>query len=89
MIIEMLLPLNEDQTFVAAWEFSDKLWSDKEITLKKFINEIFINLAIKYKEKKWQENIIFELDAKPYHFYDLQDCFNDYFKSLGATIIVH
>lgn len=88
MIIEMLLPLNEDQTLVAAWEFSDKLWADKEVTLRKFITGIFATQTVKYEEKKWQENIIFELDAKPYHFYDLQDCFNEYFKSLGATILV-
>lgn len=89
MIIEMLLPLNEDQTLVAAWEFSDQLWSDKEVKIRNFIKGMFTSQAVKFQEKKWQENIIFELDAKPYHFYDLQDCFNDYFKSLGATIIVN
>lgn len=89
MIIEMLLPLNENQTLVAAWEFSDKLWSDKELTLKKFIDGIFLSQNVKYEQKKWQENIVFELDTKPYHFYDIQDCFNDYFKSLGATILVN
>lgn len=68
MIIEMLLPLNDNQTLVAAWEFSDSLWEAKEKLLRKFINDIFSSQKINHKEKKWEENIIFELNAKPLPF---------------------
>jgi hypothetical protein len=89
MIIEITLPIHDDLTLIAAWDFSDKVWNEKQATLNKFINGVLKIKEVKYQEKKWKENIIFELDAKPFHFYDIQNYFNDYFKSLGATILVN
>ena len=88
MIIEMILHLDKDLTLLAAWEFNDTLWESKEINIKNFIKEIFNSQTILFREEKQQGNVIFKIDTKPYCFYDIQSCFNDYFKSLGAKIIV-
>lgn len=88
MIIEMHLNLTKDKTLLATWEFSDSMWLIKSNLLLNFISEIMESQKIPFNETKWNNNIIFTLETKPYKFYELQDCFNDYFKSIGATILV-
>ncbi len=89
MIIEMILPLDKELTLLAAWEFNEILWQSKETSIRKFIKEILNSQTVLFKEEKQQGNLVFRIDTKPYRFYDVQSCFNDYFKSLGAKIIVN
>jgi hypothetical protein len=88
MIVEMLLQITEEQTLVAAWEFTESIWNVKEKQIRAFISNIFDTQNIQFVEKKWKDNIIFEIKGKPFQFYDIQNGFNDYFKSLGADILV-
>ncbi len=88
MIVEMLLPITETQTLVAAWDFSENIWNNKEKQIRAFISNIFNTQNIEFEERKWQENIVFEIKGKPFQFYDIQNGFNDYFKSIGANILV-
>lgn len=84
----MQLNLIKNKTLLATWEFSEETWLSKSRLLKKFIKNIFKSENILYEEEKWNNNIIFKISSKPYQFYDLQKCFNEYFKSIGATILV-
>lgn len=88
MIIEVNFKMTDTKTLTSAWEFSDNLWNEKNKLIKSFIKEIFEIQKINHQEGNWNNNIVFEIFGKPYQFYDTQNCFNDYFKSMGATILV-
>ena len=89
MIIEMLLKLTEKKILVAAWEFPTSLTENKKASTLKFIRDVLFSQEIESQQKEWQGNIIFEINAKPHQFYDIQNNFNDYFKTIGATILVN
>ncbi len=88
MIIELHLKIDEIKSLLAAWEFSESLWVEKSISIKNFLDSVFESQKIPVIKTIWNNNYIYEINAKPFHFYDLQDSFSEYFKTLGAEVIV-